>query len=215
MPLSLAPTPSAAALRSKLEKARTLRDAATKRLDGVKLDIKRLESEGILLDAVETFLRQLIDQEVTVGVQAVEQLQTEGLQAVFDDQDIKVKAQVEVQRGKVSVDLLTIQKHPGGAEVEGLSNDAFGGAVSTVQSVLLRLIIVLRRGLRPILLLDESLPAFDSNYVTNMGNFLSTLCKRLGMDILLVSHNPAMVEAADKAYRITKRNGHAKFETVK
>jgi len=204
-----------ASLRASLEKARTLRDDAVARLGGVRKDITRLEGEGILLDAVETFLRQLIDQEVTVGVQAVEQLQTEGLQAVFDDQDIRVKAQVEVQRGKVSVDLITMQTHPGGAEVEGLSNDAFGGAVSTVQSVLLRLIIVMRRGLRPLLLLDESLPAFDNNYVTNMGNFLSTLCKRLDMDILLVSHNSSMVDAADKAYRITKKNGHAKFEVLK
>lgn len=207
--------PSASALRASLEKARTLRGSVVSRLDSVQKDISRLEAEGILLDAVETFIRQLIDQEVTVGVQAVEQLQTEGLQAVFDDQDIRVRAQVEVQRGKVSVDLLTVQKHSDGLEVEGLSNDAFGGAVSTVQSVLLRLIIVMRRGLRPVLLLDESLPAFDANYVTNMGSFLSTLCKRLNVDILLVSHNSAMVDAADKAYRIVKKDGHAKFEVLK
>ena len=73
----------------------------------------------------------------------------------------------------------------------------------------------MRRGLRPVLLLDESLPAFDANYVTNMGSFLSTLCKRLNVDILLVSHNSAMVDAADKAYRIVKKDGHAKFEVLK
>ena len=207
--------PAISNLRTSLERAKTLRDVAVTDLAKVKLDITRLENEGLVLGAVEIFIRQLIDQEVTLGVQAVEQLQTEGLQAVFDDQDITVKAQVEVQRGKVSVDLITVQKHPGGVEVEGLSNDAFGGAVSTVQSVLLRLIIMMRWGLRPVLMLDESLPAFDSNYVTNMGHFLSTLCKRLGMDILLVSHNPAMVEAADVAYRISKHNGHAKFDKVR
>lgn len=208
-------TDSTTPIRATLERVKAVRDANALALTKVGKEISRLDAEGLLLDAVETFLRTLIDQEVTVGVQAVEQLQTEGLQAVFDDQDIRVKANVEIQRGKVSVDLVTMQTHPGGAEVEGSPNDAFGGAVSTVQSVLLRLIIVLRRGLRPLLLLDESLPAFDANYVTNMGSFLATLCKRLGMDILLVSHNPAMVEAADHAYRITKRNGHAKFERLR
>ena len=211
----MADVPSVANLRTAVERAKALRDASVSDLAKTKSDIKRLEDEGVLLVAVEAFLRHLIDQEVTLGVQAVEQLQTEGLQAVFDDQDIKVKANVEVQRGKVSVELLTVQKHPDGAEVEGLSNDSFGGSVSTVQSVLLRLIIMMRWGLRPVIMLDESLPAFDSNYVTNMGHFLSTLCKRLDMDILLVSHNPAMVEAADRAYRISKKNGHAKFEVVK
>jgi ABC-type thiamine transport system ATPase subunit len=163
---------------------------------------------------VQTLLQQLIDKEVTVGVQAVEKLHTEGLQAVFGDQDLSVKSVVEVQRGKVSVDLITVQKQLG-HEVEGLSNDSFGGAVATVQSVLLRIIILLRRGLRPLLLLDETLPAFDHNYVLNMGAFLSTLCQRLKMDILLVTHNPALVEAADHSYRLVRRNGSVKVEVLK
>lgn len=207
--------PSPSNLRTSLERIKALRDAKVSDLNKVTTDIKRLEGEGVLLVGVETFLRQLIDQEVTHGVQAVEQLQTEGLQAVFNDQDIKVKSNIEVQRGKVSVELVTVQTQPNGTEVEGLSNDAFGGSVTTVQSVLLRLIIMTRWGLRPILLLDESLPAIDPKYAVNMGNFLSVLCKRLNMDILVVSHDPTMVEAADKAYRITKTNGHAKFETVR
>jgi len=207
--------PTVTVLRSRLDRALGLRDGVVSRLKTVEDDIDRLENEEALLDLVAGLLRQLIDQEVTVGVEAVEKLQTEGLQSVFDDQDLSVKANVEVQRGKVSVDLLTAQKHPGGIEVEGLSNDAFGGAVATVQSILLRVIIILRRGLRPVLLLDESLPAFDGNYVANMGRFLSILCERLGLDILLVTHNPALVEAADRAYRIVKKNGAATFEVVR
>lgn len=198
-----------------MERAKGLREGVLDRLASNKKDILRLEQEGSLLDSVAEIFRQLLDQEVTVGVQAVEQLQTEGLQAVFDDQDLSVRAQVEVQRGKVSVDLLTVQKTPEGAEIEGLSNDAFGGSVSTVQSVLLRLILILRRGLRPVLILDETLPAIEVKYVINMGKFLSMLCKRLGVDILLVAHDPALVEAADHAYRIVKKNGHVKFEVFK
>lgn len=208
------PLPSASTLRSHLDRALGLRDGVASRLKAVVDDINHLENEEALLDLVAELLRNLIDQEVTVGVQAVEKLQSEGLQTVFDDQDLNVKANVDVQRGKVSVDLVTVQKYPGGMEVEGLSNDAFGGAVATVQSILLRVIIILRRGLRPMLLLDESLPAFDGNYVSNMGRFLSILCSRLGLDILLVTHNPALVEAADHAYRIVKKNGAARFEVV-
>jgi len=202
-------------LRSSLDRALGLRDGARSRLETTKQDVQRLENESALLDLVSELLRRLIDQEVNIGVQAVEKLQTEGLQTVFDDQDLKVRAQVCVERGKVSVDLVTQQKLPSGDDIEGLSNDAFGGAVSTVQSVLLRVIIMLRRGLRPLLLLDETLPAFDANYVVNMGRFLSALCARLDMDILLVTHNPALVEAADKAYRIVKKGGMAKFEKIR
>ena len=86
--------------------------------------------------------------------------------------------------------------------------------MTTVQSILLRLTVVMRRGLRPLLLLDESLPAFDSNYVDAMGKFLRLLCERLGADILLVTHNTALVEAAHKAYRIRRTANGARFDLV-
>lgn len=207
--------PSSASLKSKLDRAIGLRDGVQSRLDNTKREIVRLEAEEALVSLVLAVLQQLIDQEVTVGVQAVEKLQTEGLQAVFGDQDLCVKSIVELQRGKVSVDLVTVQKTNSGQTVEGLSGDAFGGAVATVQSVLLRIIILMRRGLRPLLLLDETLPAFDQNYVVNMGSFLSSLCHRLNMDILLVTHNPALVEAADKAYRLVRKDNQVVAEVIR
>lgn len=204
--------PSVQQLRSSADRLLGRRDEVQKRLTAVDADIKALEDEETLLDLVATLLRSYIDKEVTEAVRAVEKLMTEGLQAVFDDQDLRVRADVEVQRGKVAVNLVTIQKRADGIEVEGVSNDAFGGSVSTVQSVLLRVFIILRREMRRVMFLDEALPAFDGNYVANMGQFLSALCKKLSMDILLVSHNPALVEAADTGYRISRKGGAAKFE---
>ena len=141
-------------------------------------------------------------------------LLTEGLQAVFPDQNLSVVPKVELQRGKVAVDLTTTQVH-GGTTIEGGCNDAFGGAVTTIQSVLLRIFVLLKRGLRPVLLMDETLPAFDGNYVHNIGAFLSLVSKRLGVDILLVTHNPALVEAGDRVYRISRKDGAASFERTR
>jgi hypothetical protein len=209
------PTDAVSNLRSRLDRAKGFRDAVEVRLDDTKVEIQRLEAEEELLDIVAGLFRTMIDAEVTEGVKAVEHLQTEGLQAVFDDQDIKVRAEVELQRGKVSVDLVTVQTLPDGTIMEGGSQDAFGGAVTTVQSVLMRAIVLLRRGMLPLLLLDESLPAFDDNYVTNMGRFLSGLCDRLDMDILLVTHNQVLVEASQRAYRIHNVGGKARFKELR
>lgn len=203
------------ALRSRLDRVSGLRDGLRQQLVRSQSEVKRLESEEELADLSACLLRTLIDTEVSTGVKAVESLLTEGLKVVFDDQDLSVRADVDVQRGKVSVDFVTIQRQSDGTVTEGLSREAFGGAVTTVQSVLLRLIVTLRRGLRPVVFLDETLPAFDGNYVHNMGTFLRTLCDRLGIDILLVSHNPAMVEAADHAYRIHKVEGAASFRKIR
>jgi len=213
--ISLPPIPDISTAQGRLHKVRGLRESVVRRLGSVVAEIKHLEEEDEVLDQVAALLRSLIDKEVTAGVSAVEKLQTEGLQAVFDDQDLQVKANLTIQRGKVSVELRTIQTHSDGTVTEGVSSDAFGGAVLTAQSVLMRIIVMLRRGMRPLLLLDETLPALDSNYASNMGSFLSMLCDRLDLDILLVTHNPVLVDAAQRAYRIVKKDGSARFQKIK
>lgn len=166
------------------------------------------------MEFVSTLIRSLIDSEITEGVKAIETLQTEGVRTVFDDQDLRVRATVEVLRGKVNVSLVTSQTKQG-ETIEGSSLDGFGGAVSTVQSVLLRLALIFRRGLRPVLFLDESLPAFDERYVLNMASFLKTLCARTGVDVLLVTHNPMLVEASDRAYRIRRDQDQSSFQKIR
>ena len=209
------PLPPIDSLRQQVDHLIGARDTVVRQVKETRGAIQKLEGEGELLALVQGALRTLIDREVTVGVQAVEKLLTEGLQTVFTDQDLSVESEVTVSRGKVSVDLLTVHTRPDGTIIKGLSSDAFGGAVATVESVLLRIIVMRRRGLRHILLLDESLPAFDSNYVHNMGEFLALVCERLGIDLLLVTHNPAMVEAAKRAYRIVRTKTGARFERLK
>jgi len=202
-------------LRSQADRLTGARDAAVKRVADTRKAIKDMEDEGELLSRVQVVLRTLIDQEVTTGVKAVEKLLTEGLRTVFHDQKLSVESEVNISRGKVSVDLITVHERPDGTVIRGVTNDAFGGAVATVQSVLLRIIVMKRRGLRPLLLLDETLPAFDGNYVQNMGEFLQLICERLDIDILLVTHNPALVDASNKAYRITRTKSGAKFEVMR
>ena len=213
--MSLSPLPTLSSTKTQLDKVVALRDNLDTRIDDLLKEIQELEGVILILDQTSELFRQLIDTEIVDGVKAVESLLSEGLSAVFDDQELSISSDVSVSRGKVSVDLITTHKKEDGLEISGSTNESFGGAVATVQSVLMRVIVMLRRGLRPVLLLDESLPAFDDNYVVNMGNFLSLICKRLGMDILLVTHNPSLVECSDHAYRISKVNGKAVFNKEK
>jgi ABC-type dipeptide/oligopeptide/nickel transport system ATPase subunit len=203
------------ALSDAASRASARRDAAVAALSDARLAARDLQERVDLLDLVANLLRTLIDQEITEGVKAIETLQSEGVQAVFDDQNINVRAEIDVSRGKVNVALVTSQVKEDGTVIEGVSLEGFGGAVSTVQSVLLRLALIVRRGLRPVLFLDESLPAFDERYVLNMAAFLKTLCRKMGVDILLVTHNPALVEAADRAYRIKRDRGYSTFQRLR
>lgn len=198
-----------------MARTEALRDSAVLRLSEAENEVLRLRGETELLERVADLFRILIDREVIDNAKTAQNLLTEGLQAVFDDLDISVRSEVDIQRGKVSVDLITVEKHGDGTVTEGLSTEASGGSVSTVESILLRIVVLTRRGLRPILLLDESLAAVAERYVPRVGQFLSLVANRLGLDILAVSHNPVIVEAADQAYRISKANGEAIFKRIR
>jgi hypothetical protein len=202
---------SVSQLQSKIDHLKGQRDALRKQEAYARNMAQEKESDIQTLDHVCTLFKGLIDQEVQTATEMVERLLTEGLQAVFSDQDLSVKAVVGVAREKVVVDLITVQKQADGTVTEGLASDSFGGSVATVESALLRLVVIFRRDLRKLLLLDETFPAFDANYVSNMGRFLTLLCEKLALDILLVSHNPTMVEVANKAYTIVKSKGAARF----
>jgi len=180
-----------------LKRERELAEASVKRF---KRDVEDLAVREQDLLSVALLFRSLTDREVVEGVKAIETLVTEGLQAIFPDQDLSVKADVSVSRGKVSVDLVTVDRKQNGLVVEGDPLDSFGGSVQTVESLLLRIITITKRGLRPLILLDETFTAFDDCYTVNAAAFMSRLCKDLGLDILVVTQNPVLIETADTAY---------------
>lgn len=202
-------------LKSNYQKLEVLRDSHLSQLKSLKMSVLKLEADIEVLERVSDLFRILIDKEVVDNAKAVEGLLTEGLQAIFDDLDLSVRSEIDVKRGKVSVDLFTVQKQSDGTVTEGPCTDVYGGSVSTVESVLLRIVVINRRGLRPLLLLDESLGAVAEHYVPRVGRFLSLLSDRMGIDILAVSHNPVLVEAAKTSYRIQKKNGRATFQRIK
>ena len=202
-------------LRATLSRIQGRRDACVRRLSDAEKEVLRLVVEEDVLDRVCNLFRVLIDREVVDNAQTAERLLSEGLRTIFDDLNLSVRTEVDVQRGKVSVDLYTVQTQPNGVTTEAASTDAFGGSVSVIQSILLRVVVVMRRGLRPLLLLDESLAAVAEQYVSRVGLFLSELATRMGLDILVVTHNTTLVEAADKAYRIRKDTGEAVFTEVR
>lgn len=207
--------PNIETVRTNAALAKGLRRAAQDRVTALEAEIRTLEAEDEELSLVSELFRKLVDAELAESVQMVEKLLTEGLQAVFEDMDLRVTSTTEVLRGKVSVEFITVQRHPDGKVTEGLTEESFGGAVTTVESVLLRVILMARRSLRGLLLLDESLPAVENRYLPNLVNFLKTLGDRMGVDMLVITHNPVLVDAAPRAYRIRNNGGTARFEEVR
>lgn len=206
--------PDLTAVRAMANKAVGLRDALDAQIAENEARIRFLENEEELLELVASLLRRLIDVEVTDGVKAVERLQTEGLREIFHDQHLSVRAEIEESRGKVSVTLLTGRERKDGTIVWGVADQSFGGSILTIQSILMRITVIFRRDMRPLLLLDETLGAVANRYVDRAARFLSNLCQRLGLDVLLITHDEAIVSAARRAYFVSYAGDKARFREV-
>lgn len=201
-------------LKERYLKIKSLKETYESRVINLDTEIAFLEADLDLKQQASGVLDTLAEKEVEEGVKTYVALLEEGLRAIFPEQTISQQAEVVKVRNKISVRLKTLVKGADGIEVEGEGLDTFGGAVSTIQSLLLRVSLILKRGLRPLLILDETFPAVDEGRSDLLVEFLKALCKRLDMDILCISHKASIAENADLAYKISSTKEGAKFTKI-
>lgn len=140
--------------------------------------------------------------------QSVEALCTRGLQAVFRKR-LEFKMQFKVLRGQPECSF-SVVSYVDDEPIEMDIPNSFGGGLAVVCAVLLRVIVLkylVEQGrVEPILLLDEPLAALSPNYSSDddaeslrsrMAEFLHSVAKELGIQIVLVTHEPDYEEAAD------------------
>jgi len=89
--------------------------------------------------------------------------------------------------------------------------DSFGGGVLAVVGVLLRVASILALDLKRVLLLDETLAHLSEQYTENASKLMKKLSKDLDFTILLVTHQSAFAQHADKHYQVALRGGNSVF----
>lgn len=198
-------------VRAQATKLSTLRDQLDSDLQTKRREVTDLSARIEVLTKVGELFRLLMDLLVIKQVRSVENVVTEGLGTIFHDLDLSFEADVGPKYGKVSVEFFIRQ----GAKDDPLSHrgrplDAFGGGPSSVASLALRVLTVLKLKRFPFLALDESLGAVSDEYTDTTGQFLKRLADKLGLDVLLVTHKSAYVDHADRAYscsEVTDKEG--------
>lgn len=171
------------------------REALSQQVESHKKDISTWREDILVLTKVEDLYKFLLNKYVHEYAESFSKIVTEGMQSIFHDQDISFEVDVTQKRGKVWVDFVTY--HEGN---RGQALSSFGGGIASVQSLLLRILVILKMNLAKYLVLDESLAALSEEYVENAGLFISKMCKDLDMNVLLITHNKSFLDYADNAY---------------
>jgi DNA repair exonuclease SbcCD ATPase subunit len=163
--------------------------------------IKILESEkSELVKAVGTIDRcvQIVSSN---GIGKIEGIVSDGLRRVFGNDQIGLFIEKkETARGN-SYRLL-VRK----GETVGNPMDSFGGGVQNVVAFLLRVILIKRFKLAPVLCLDEQFSNVSLEYQSKISQMLKTLAG-MGFTIFAISHQPAITAAADTIYEVVVDEG--------
>lgn len=203
------------AVLSKAQQLKIDRDLTLRRSESLESEVALIELDLDTTNQASALLHRLSEEEVENGIKTYVLLLEEGLKAIFPEQEVGLVAEIDKIRGKISLRLKTTFKGQDGISVEGEGLDSFGGAVTTVQSLLLRISLILKRGLKPFMILDESFPAVDGERTDLLVDFLKALCARLDMDILVVTHNPSISDRADISYVMSPSVNGAKITRAK
>lgn len=177
------------------------RDEVASDLEARRSEVETLSGRIDRLALVGELLRALMDKLVLDQVKSIEDIVTEGLKTIFFDQGLKFEAEVSQKYNKVSIDFFFRQGTDAMA-VRGHPLESFGGGPSSIASLVLRLLSLLRLKRTPVIFLDETLGAVNGDeYIDAAGQFLHKLATTTGIDILYVSQKAAFTDHADIAYQ--------------
>lgn len=182
-------------VKSRSSRLENRRDMIESTLFDLQQEVDRLEHDILRLKKTEKLFQHLLDEYVHSYAESFSSIVTEGLQTIFYDQDLSFDVRVDQKRSKVYIEFITKR-----GKKEGQALESFGGGVAAVESLLMRILVILKTGLSRTLVLDESLASLSEEYIETMSSFLRTLSDNLDMDILLITHNRLFSKHADTAY---------------
>ena len=190
------------------------RSRKEKELESHKQERDRLIHELEICSKAIEFIEKVSTEERRVVKKKVEDLITSCLHEVFDE-TYSVEFEYGMKRSKTSVEVHSIRKCEDGVVVKR-QIDGIGGGVADAISLPLKLIVLLNDGdLDRIFVIDEPGKHLSVNHVPKFANFLSTISKKLGIQIIMSSHHTCMDKFADSINEVYLEGSKSQIVRVK
>jgi DNA repair exonuclease SbcCD ATPase subunit len=157
------------------------------------------------LDQTLRFLQTMEEEWRERFQQGLAAVVSDGLSSVFG-RELKAVLETTTHRDATSIELY-IEEEGRLREIRG----ARGGSLIQVLSFLLKLLMLVsaRPPLRRVMVLDEPFAMVSAEYRPRVGALLRELSARLGVQFIIVTHEPELVDYADVAYEVRAQGGEA------
>lgn len=168
-----------------------------------KAHLKDLEEALDIMNTVGTLVQQEFEE-------VVEELVTQALRFVFGD-SYSFEVESKISRNQPEINLYI--------NVDGeryIPEDDSSGGEMDVASFALRVILwaIQYDRTEPVLALDEPFRNLSRDHIGQVGEMLRYLSETLGLQMVIITHEPALAEGADKSFVVVRERGISKVERL-
>jgi DNA repair exonuclease SbcCD ATPase subunit len=197
-------------LKEDLQIKKGVQQRISQELDRKQTRLKDLQTELYSSEKARAIL-QLVAKETQEQLEyKISELVSLGLSAIFDN-PYELVLEYEIKRGKTEAQLLFKRSE---SVVKPLL--ASGGGAVDVAAFGLRVAIwsLKQPRSRNTIVLDEPFRFLSKQHQEKASQLLSEISKKLGIQIIMVTHNPEFIKAADKVFMVSKQNNVSKVEVL-
>lgn len=197
-------------IRSEIDRRKGQRDHIAAELTAAGIRVNTLTSRVDAADKARVIIQEvakITQQELEFHISELVSL---ALSAVFDD-PYKFKVDFVIKRERTEAELYFERD---GERVHPMTASG-GGAVDVAANALRFALWSLKSPrTRNTIILDEPYRFLSKDAQPRAAAMLKEISRKLGIQVIMVSHNPDLIEAADKAFEVTMRNGVSSVKEV-
>ena len=172
---------------------------------------KTLENQLKLIEDAQAFLQKIAQETQEHLKFQIEDIVNLALETCFPGEYV-FKINFEISRGKTEAELVFLDQKTG-RQVDPM--EASGGGVVDLTTFALRIAChALEQGTDNVIVLDEPFRFLSRDLQQRAGEILKTLSKRMGLQVIMVSHIGEIIDVADKVFEVKKTDGVSKIRIV-
>lgn len=195
--------------RKELERKKGRREQLHTDLEQVEVQIKALSKHSIYCEEAQLIIQDVAQQTQAQLEYHVSELVTLAMSAVFED-PYELKVEFVQRRNRTECDLWFKRE-------DNFINPmlASGGGAVDVAAFALRVALwsLARPRTNNTLILDEPAKFVSANLRTKVGGMLKEISKLLNLQIVMVSHAQELIEASDRYFEVSIKNGISQVQT--
>jgi len=186
-------------IRSKFDSLKGKRDYLETKLASCEELIKENEKKILDITKARWVITEVAEKTQSFFVEQTESLVTSAIKAVFD-RPFRFKMNLQRKRNRIECSFLIKEN-----DAEYVPKDEMGGGIIDVLSFALRVVFwsLSHPRTRPIFVLDEPMKYVGKGELLDRaGKMIKEISNKLGIQMVVVTHEPQLAEIADRAWQI-------------